>query len=193
MFASTSRYATLHASTYTTPDNRQIAYVARRFLPQLNSFTLLLLHTVTDSDRLDNITAQYLDDPQQFWRICDANDQMSPFDLTATPGETIDITLPQGYSRVSQCLRVSICRCSSDQWSRSPRPKRSTDAMISAQVNTGGQRSGFQLVFSMNKKSTIYKTLLPSGYFIPGITRVILACTLGGIPNVLIDGSGYAA
>ncbi len=69
-----------------------------------------------------------------------------------------------------------------------PAPKEVTDAMISAQINTGGQRSGFQLVFSMNKKSTIYKTLLPSGYFSPGTTRVILACTLGGIPNVLIDG-----
>lgn len=69
-----------------------------------------------------------------------------------------------------------------------PAPKDVTDAMISAQINTGGQRSGFQLVFSMNKKSKIYKTLLPSGYFDPGTTRVILMVTLGGIPNVLIDG-----
>jgi hypothetical protein len=69
-----------------------------------------------------------------------------------------------------------------------PAPKEVTDAMISAQINTGGQRSGFQIVFSMNKKSTIYKSLLPSGYFDPGTTRVILVCTLGGIPNVLIDG-----
>ncbi|HTX40570.1 MAG TPA: hypothetical protein VMD25_01985 [Acidobacteriaceae bacterium] len=69
-----------------------------------------------------------------------------------------------------------------------PAPKEVTDAMISAQINTGGERSGFQLVFSMNKKSTIYKTLLPSGYFDPGTTRVILSCTVGGIPNVLIDG-----
>lgn len=69
-----------------------------------------------------------------------------------------------------------------------PAPKAVVDALISAQVNTGGDRSGFQLVFSMNKKSTIYKTLLPSGFFDPGTTRVILVCTLGGIPNVLIDG-----
>ena len=69
-----------------------------------------------------------------------------------------------------------------------PAPKAVTDAMISAQINTGGQRSGFQLVFSMNKKSTIYKTLLPSGYFDPGTTRVILMVTVGGVPNVLIDG-----
>jgi len=69
-----------------------------------------------------------------------------------------------------------------------PAPKAVVDALISAQVNTGGERSGFQLVFSMNKKSSIYKTLLPSGFFDPGTTRVILAVTLGGAPNVLIDG-----
>lgn len=96
MFAATSRYATLPTSSYTTANNQQIAYVTRRFLPQPDSFTLLLLHTVTDSDRLDNITEQYLDDPLQFWRISDANDTLSPFDLTATPGETISITVPLG-------------------------------------------------------------------------------------------------
>lgn len=69
-----------------------------------------------------------------------------------------------------------------------PAPKEVTDAMIGAQVNTGGQRSGFQLVFSMNKKSKIYKSLLPGGYFDPGSTRVILMVTVGGVPNVLIDG-----
>ncbi len=63
-----------------------------------------------------------------------------------------------------------------------------TNALISAQVNTGGERSGFQLVFSLNKKSILQSTLLPVGYFDPMITRVILVCTLGGIPNVLIDG-----
>ena len=124
MFAATSRYSALPTMTYTTPGGRQISYVTRRFLPQPNSFTLLLQHTVTDSDRLDNITNQYLDDPQQFWRICDANDTVSPFDLTAAVGETIDITLPQGASGSRQCLKASTSRCSSDPWSPFPRPKR---------------------------------------------------------------------
>jgi hypothetical protein len=96
MFSANSRYYPLPTSTYTTPDGRQILYVTRRFLPQPANLTLLLLHTVTDSDRLDNITNQYLGDPLQFWRICDSNDTMSPFDLTATTGETINIRLPQG-------------------------------------------------------------------------------------------------
>lgn len=69
-----------------------------------------------------------------------------------------------------------------------PAPKTVVDALISAQVNTGGERSGFQLVFSMNKKSTLRQTLLPAGFMDPGTTRVILVATLGGIPNVIIDG-----
>jgi hypothetical protein len=69
-----------------------------------------------------------------------------------------------------------------------PAPKSVVDALISAQVNTGGERSGFQLVFSMNKKSSIYRTLLPAGFMDTGTTRVILVCTVGGVPNVIIDG-----
>lgn len=96
MFATTSRYYSLPVKTYTTPAGSTISYASRRFLPQPDSFALLLLHTVTDSDRLDNITNEYLDDPQQFWRICDANEVLAPFDLTNTIGATIRITLPQG-------------------------------------------------------------------------------------------------
>jgi hypothetical protein len=69
-----------------------------------------------------------------------------------------------------------------------PAPKAVVDALISAQVNTGGERSGFQLVFSMNKTSSLRQTLLPAGFMDPGTTRVILVATLGGIPNVIIDG-----
>jgi hypothetical protein len=43
-------------------------------------------------------------------------------------------------------------------------------------------------VFSANKKSQIQRSLLPAGFFDPIVTRVILVCTLAGIPNVLVDG-----
>lgn len=69
-----------------------------------------------------------------------------------------------------------------------PAPKAVVDALISAQVNTGGERTGFQLVFSMNKKSSIRQTLLPAGFMDTGTTRVILVATVGGFPNVLVDG-----
>jgi hypothetical protein len=69
-----------------------------------------------------------------------------------------------------------------------PAPKSVVEALNSVTVNTGGDRSGFQLVFGVNKKSDLRQTLLPAGFFDPGITRVILICTIGGIPNVIADG-----
>jgi hypothetical protein len=69
-----------------------------------------------------------------------------------------------------------------------PAPKSVIDALVSVQVNTGGERNGFQLVLNVSKKSSLAQTLLPAGFFDPISTRVILICTLGGIPNVLMDG-----
>jgi hypothetical protein len=96
MFTSNSRYANLPLKTLTLSSGTIVSYVSRRFLPQPDDQALLLYATVTESDRLDNITQQYLDDPQQFWRVCDGNACMSPFELTETVGTKIRITLPQG-------------------------------------------------------------------------------------------------
>jgi gamma-glutamyltranspeptidase/glutathione hydrolase len=40
--------------------------------------------------------AQYLGDPEQFWRLCDANAAMHPEELTDAIGRTLRITLPEG-------------------------------------------------------------------------------------------------
>lgn len=69
-----------------------------------------------------------------------------------------------------------------------PAPKSVMEALNSVTVNSGGERGGFQLVFGVNKKSSLRNTLLPAGFFDPGITRVILVATLGGVPNVIADG-----
>jgi hypothetical protein len=67
----------------------------RRFLPQLDRFTPIQQHLVTEGDRLDNITALYLGDAELFWRICDANPIEEPEQLE-TVGRRILITLPEG-------------------------------------------------------------------------------------------------
>jgi len=56
---------------------------------------LLVEVTVTQGDRLDLITARTLGDPEQFWRVCDANNAMNPPDLTAEVGRTLRIPIPQ--------------------------------------------------------------------------------------------------
>ena len=59
-------------------------------------FELLREHTVVEGDRPDNLAAAYLGDPEQFWRLADANYDLNPFDLTATVNRRLRITLPEG-------------------------------------------------------------------------------------------------
>jgi len=70
-------------------------YVRRRFLPDPASTVGLAEHTVTQGERLDQITARYLTDPEQFWRVCDANNAMNPKELTSEIGRKLLIPLPQ--------------------------------------------------------------------------------------------------
>ena len=69
-----------------------------------------------------------------------------------------------------------------------PAPKSVVDALLSVQVTSGKDKSGFQISFAMSKNSVLQTTLLPAGYFDPITTRVILIVTLGGLPNVIMDG-----
>ena len=94
--ATTSRYYGIDTATLTVEEDRIIIYLRRRFLPDPEHFALLLEHTVTEGERLDNIAAKYMDDPLAFWRIADANAAMRPQELTETIGRRIRITLPEG-------------------------------------------------------------------------------------------------
>ena len=95
-FPPASRYFEIETTKWTTPDGKTIVYVRRRFVPPASRFELLVEHSVVQGDRLDNVTANYLGDPEQFWRVCDANNAMQPDELTATAGGKIRITLPEG-------------------------------------------------------------------------------------------------
>ena len=91
----TSRYSRVELAKLETAEGRTIVYLRRRFVPQPERFALLREHVVTQGDRLDNVTAQYLGDPEQFWRVCDANRAMLPDDLMEV-GRRLRITLPEG-------------------------------------------------------------------------------------------------
>lgn len=96
LFAPTSRYFGLPTATLQAADGRTIIYLTRRFAPSADQFVLLQLHTVVQGERLDTIAAQYLGDPEAYWRLCDANNAMRPEELTETIGRQLRITLPQG-------------------------------------------------------------------------------------------------
>jgi hypothetical protein len=97
-FPPASRYFEIETAKWATAEGKAIVYVRRRFLPPADRFELLLEHSVVQGDRLDNVTANYLGDPEQFWRVCDANNAMEPDELTATIGGKIRITLPEGIA-----------------------------------------------------------------------------------------------
>jgi hypothetical protein len=97
MFDKASRYFNLETTTMSVPDQddetREVRYVRRRIIPSSENLTTLVEHTVAQGERLDTITARYLGDPTQFWRVCDANDVLEPEELEET-GRVIDIALP---------------------------------------------------------------------------------------------------
>lgn len=95
-FPPTSRYAGIETATLEDAAGNTIIYLRRRFVPQPDRFSLLQEHVVKKGERLDNITAQYLDDPEQFWRVCDANRAMRPDELAEIVGRRLRITLPEG-------------------------------------------------------------------------------------------------
>ena len=68
-----------------------------------------------------------------------------------------------------------------------PAPRVVTDAISSVQVTNGGTRGGFQISFAVSKQSPLTTTMIPAGYFDPGI-RVMIVVTVGGLPHVLMDG-----
>lgn len=95
LFPPTSRYHDIDTATLETADGKTIIHLRRRFIPRPERFELLQEHTVTQGDRLDNITGHYLGDPEAFWRICDANNVVRPVE-TETIGRRLRITLPEG-------------------------------------------------------------------------------------------------
>ncbi|MFI5177522.1 MAG: LysM domain-containing protein [Vicinamibacterales bacterium] len=100
MFDPASRYAGLPTTTVSVPDTaadtgtRDVRYVRRRVIPSSDGQTTLLEHTVAQGERLDQITARYLGDPTQFWRVCDANNVSEAEELEVA-GRVVTIALPR--------------------------------------------------------------------------------------------------
>jgi hypothetical protein len=95
-FGANSRYQNVDVATLTAADGTTITYLKMRVVPSPEAFATLQEYEIRQRDRLDNLAAQFLGDPELFWRLCDANGAIRPDELTDTPGRRIRITLPQG-------------------------------------------------------------------------------------------------
>lgn len=98
LFTATSRYYGLGTNTLTAADGTVVVYVKRRFLPSPDRFQLIQEHAVVQGERLDNIAAAFLGDPELFWRLADANGAMRPEELVQKVGRRLRITLPEGIT-----------------------------------------------------------------------------------------------
>jgi len=109
MLEPTSRYYSLDTATFKTTDGRILPYKRRRFLPKGEEMPLLVEVTVTAGDRLDLIAARTIGDPEQFWRVCDANNAMNPAELTEEVGRKLRVPIPsaEGMTPAVQALTLS--------------------------------------------------------------------------------------
>ncbi|CAG0950857.1 hypothetical protein BURK2_00190 [Burkholderiales bacterium] len=99
-FPPNSRYYGVAVKTLEQKNQEPIAYLKRRFVPPPESFSVVQQHTVAQGDRIDNLAAQHLGDPELYWRLCDANRAVRPEELTETVGAVVNITLPEGVPGV---------------------------------------------------------------------------------------------
>jgi hypothetical protein len=96
IFPPTSRYHGMGTSKLTLVNGCEVVFLRRRFVPQPDRFAVLQEYAVMEGDRIDNIAAHFLGDPEQYWRLCDANGAIRPAELTETLGRRLLITLPEG-------------------------------------------------------------------------------------------------
>lgn len=90
-FPPSSRYHGLPLVRVKLEDGRQVAGVGRRFLPPLDRYERMAVHTVQGGDRLDLLAAQYFADPEQGWRMPEANGVRDPRLLLTEAGSRIAI------------------------------------------------------------------------------------------------------
>lgn len=95
-FPPTSRYYGIETLQLASDNGQPIVYLKRRFLPRPERFSAVGEHVVRENDRPDTVASEYLNDPEQFWRIADANAAMNPSELTREVGSILRITLPEG-------------------------------------------------------------------------------------------------
>ncbi|MBA6441688.1 MULTISPECIES: hypothetical protein [Streptomyces] len=91
-----SRYHDAEIGIHTQPDGTPVRYVKRRLLPPISEADEdTATHTVSSGERPDHLGQRYFGDPAAWWRIADANPVLDPRELTAEPGEEIEI--PNGF------------------------------------------------------------------------------------------------
>ena len=91
MFFRGSRYEGVTTAELTTADGRLIQYKRVRYIAPGPA---ALAYRTRQGDRLDLVAYQFYRDPEQFWRICDANTALQPAELIAEPETLLAVPIP---------------------------------------------------------------------------------------------------
>ncbi|HYE29043.1 MAG TPA: hypothetical protein VEA61_12545 [Allosphingosinicella sp.] len=92
-FPPESRYHNIGVRVFTSPDGMQVPYLAPRVVPDPDRYGTLSVHVVSQGERLDQIAARTLGNPELHWRLCDANGAIWPDELEVSETR-VRITLP---------------------------------------------------------------------------------------------------
>jgi hypothetical protein len=93
-FALNSRYRGVPLRTRTAADGTVEAYVGRRIVPAMERYGVLGRRRLADDDRIDRIAADAFGDPEQYWKICDANGDPEPASAAGPAGRLLVIPMP---------------------------------------------------------------------------------------------------
>ncbi len=93
MFFRGSRYEGIPEAVREAPSGRLVRYKRMRFVPAGSGN---IPYVVAADDRPDLIAHKAFGDPEQYWRICDANAAMHPSELVETIGRRLMIPGPVG-------------------------------------------------------------------------------------------------
>jgi hypothetical protein len=89
-----SRYYGVEVRTRTGADGTVQTFLARRIIPATQRYRPLDRYRVTGHERIDALAESAFGDPEQYWRICDANGDQDPLDATTTEGRLLILPMP---------------------------------------------------------------------------------------------------
>ena len=194
LFPPTSRYHGLEiVATMQRPDGTTLVYLRRRFISPPERFALLQEHVVAEGERLDNLAAAL---PRRPGAVLAALRRQRGAGAggagNAGPGRC-GSPCRKGYrarQEVSDMLKGINLTLMIGPAVPVPVPQDVLDALTErAGRHHGGETaSGFELTFKLSKNSPLQTIFLLSGGASIPLVRVIIAVTVNGTPEVLMDG-----
>lgn len=91
-----SRYFYLPQRSTVGAEGEEQFFLARRIIPQADSYGIAQTVRADKDSRIDWLAAQAIGNPLLYWQICDANGLTEPATALQPDGKTIGIPIPRG-------------------------------------------------------------------------------------------------